>query len=245
MNQRSLALLLFATLPACDTNERCVANCEESTGAASEDGSATDAQESVGLPTGGAGLTCEEVTAIAEQFIETHRACDTFLDCEANPRGVCFPPADVPGMVSLSLDDSSEEDAWRELEEALADLCPCVNPVSVGSFCSEVGECEAYDAEADSQAICPFVPQDIETFLAANKACTTAADCVPVQGSCYVDACSVVALNTEADTFDWMALDSKAFGCAAAGEEAGCNFVADCAAEVACSDEGLCIVEPS
>ncbi|MBV1862447.1 MAG: hypothetical protein KUG77_28760 [Nannocystaceae bacterium] len=234
MNKLGFALLLLSTLPACEPKESCVANCDES--------STSDGGEEGGLPTGGAGLSCEELIAFAEQYIETHRACETLLDCETDV--VCFPPASIPGTVSISLDGFASE-AWSEIKDVLMDVCPCETPVSAGSLCNEAGECEAFNAEVGSGAFCPSVERDLETFLAANKGCTTNADCVAVEALCYVDACSLVALNSEANVLDWSSLDSKGFGCDAQGEFVGCRNVPDCDGVAECGDDGVCVIEPS
>jgi len=230
MNKRSLGLFLLVVLTACDTNERCVANCDDGAGSTSDDD----------VPTAGAALTCEDATELAEQFIETHRACETLVDCEADGRSLCLPGVDVPGTVALSLDGFAEEEEWIELKNALGDVCPCEDSVSSAALCNDAGECEAYNAEVDPDAVCPTVPRDIQTFLAANKRCTTNEDCVAVESLCHVDDCTSVALNVEADIMDWGWLDSREFNCMLA-EEAGCNLVADCTAGVECSDQGQCI----
>lgn len=245
MNKLSPGLLLlttlcFTTIAACDTNERCVANCDEGTGSTSEEGSSTDVQESDGLPSGGAELTCEELGAVAKDYIESHRACETLLDCETS-RAVCSADPELPYTVVLSLAGISDE--WFEIKDALNDVCPCDSEAySVGVLCDEAGECQGYNAEVDTHEVCPTLPGDIQTFRAANNGCTTNADCVAVESSCYVDACSVVALNVQASKMDWARLDQAGFGCTiGAGPGAGCNFEADCTAQVECSDQGQCI----
>lgn len=233
MNKLSLALIFLTVLTACDTNERCVANCDEGTGSTSEGGSSTTAEESDGDPTGEAVLTCEDATALAHAYIAEHRGCETMLDCELPSRAVCLPDADIPGVVSLSI-GGFFSDEWDDIDGALDELCPCEAPDSASSICNEEDECHAVDTPGE---FCGTVLGDVETFRAANTSCNTNADCVAVESACYVDDCSIVALNTEASTIDWQRLDNAGTGC----NFLGCNFAGDCAAEVECSDEGMCV----
>lgn len=239
MKRLGFGFVLLATLSACDTSERCVANCDE--GSTSEGGVTTEPQGSDGTSSGGTALTCEEVTTQADAYIESHRACETLLDCETD-WNVCFPPASVPGTVALSSDALTNE--WIEIADALSEVCPCEDPVSAGALCTDAGECEAFNAETDvgRQEFCATVSGDVETFLAANTSCTVNADCVAVESACHVDECSVTALNTQASIMDWARLDEAGVGCTVGnGPGAECNLEAACAAGVECSDQGVCL----
>jgi hypothetical protein len=240
MNATYLRLVLtlgLATVGACDSKEQCVADCDATAG----DATAGDDPSGGSTDDTGVSLECSDNTDAATMFIEQNNACDTMLDCTQRD-SICYNgPLDGPcGAVGLSV--NADFDAWAEL---MADLesCEC-GAAACGSdvMCNDQGRCVSF---LFSEDYCPNVERDIETFLAGNRSCETAADCKFVESTCHVDDCSGVALNVDADVEGWTRLDAALGGCEVEGGEPGqyCNYVGACAFEIICTDQGQCAAQ--
>ena len=230
----TLGLLLLPLTTACDAKEECIADCggtDVGTGS-SESGTNEESSSS-----GGAAVSCEVPTEAADAFVEANRACETLLDC-TSVLGLCYPNAGDCGAVALSTDADLAE--WEAIDAELSDACPCgADPCGAREMCNDAQQCEAVFL---SDAYCPSVERDIQTFLDANRACDTDEDCVAVDSTCYVDECSVVALNVDASAQDWQTLDGALASCDL--EEGNlCNYVGECAPAIRCGDDGQCIAE--
>lgn len=228
----ALGLLLTTTI-ACDAKEECIADCGDSSSTGSPSQTETTAGDD--SSSGGPTAACEEPAAAADAFVEANRSCETVLDCVLVD-GICYPNSGPCGTVALSAD--ADTSTWDALSNDLAEACECgANPCGSAAMCTDEGQCEAVFF---SDAYCPSIERDVQTFLAANRVCETDDDCVAVESTCHVDECSVVALNVDANTDDWRTLDETLWSCDTEEDEQWCNFVGDCGADIRCGDDGLC-----
>lgn len=221
----ALVCSLCATL-ACDRVDQCVADCDSAT--------ATD-----GIPSGSsASSECIDNTEAATMFIAQNRDCETVLDC-VRADGVCYAGALAGPCGEVGLAATAAVESWTELANDLEGSCECGAPeCGADLMCNDTAQCET---ALFSQAYCPSIARDVQTFLAANKSCNTAADCRFAESICHVDDCSGVVLNTSANADDWARLDGLLWGCEETPKDPQfCNFVGECAFEVVCSPEGQC-----
>ncbi len=234
-----LSLVLLTGTAACDPKEQCVADCD-SQGATDSDTdpvatetNADSETEDIENP-----AMCDGFTQEATLFVEENRACETLLDCVAVD-GICYggPVSNPCGTIAISAD--ADQSAWQDIAADLAGSCQCgANACGSVIMCNEAQQCEA---SFGSQDFCPSIERDVQTYLAANRACETDEDCTLVASSCHVDDCNGVALNVDASQEDWTTLDEALFACSVDGP-AECNFVGDCGVDVGCSDAGQCEV---
>jgi hypothetical protein len=78
-------------------------------------------------------------------------------------------------------------------------------------------------AGAAGASSCTTIDADVKAFIAANKSCTTAADCVMVSADCWPqqEDCCVIYLNASHDPAAWSALMTTYKACMDAGS-CGC-----------------------
>ena len=243
MKTLSHALALTASLlllPGCDAEEQCVADCQAESSTGSSTGTPADDESSstedpADESTGQGSQICDEITAEAMAFVDQNKACETVLDCTLI-NAICFAGAEACGSVALSADANLAE--WGEYEAMMSGSCQCgADPCGASVMCNEANECEATWLSPD---YCPSIEQDIQTFLAANRACEVDEDCMALASSCYVDECSIVAVNVDTNADDWATLDGLLGQCDAEDPDSVCNFVGDCGPEIRCGDAGQC-----
>ncbi len=172
----------------------------------------------------------------ATEFIENNRACETALDCVA-ARIFCYdgPVSNPCGTVGLA--SGADDDTWQTISSELATTCDDPVPVcGAGVQCNAAQQCESFFG---SDEHCPNIARDVETFLAANRACETADDCVFMASDCYVDECSGVAVNRDANGDDWEFLDQLLWECDSDHTAGLCNFVGECGFDIGCV-QGQC-----
>lgn len=179
---------------------------------------------------------CAEASEDATEFIEQNRACQTLLDCVFLD-GYCYQGELSRPCGTLSASKSADLGAWQTIADEMEASCECLaEECGAATMCNDLQQCEAVFS---SEAFCPSVARDVETFLAANRTCELDSDCMQLASTCYVDDCSVVAVNVDTDPADWAQLDGALWEC---DPEAGtlCNFVGECGVQHRCSDAGVC-----
>ncbi|MBV1858727.1 MAG: hypothetical protein KUG77_09975 [Nannocystaceae bacterium] len=242
MNNALLSFGLTVSLLglACDSKEQCVADCGGQGSSESSSGGDSGETSEAESSSGGASLLCEQHRDDATAFIEQNRECQTVLDC-IEVDGLCY-AGDVSnpcGSVGLSAD--ADLVAWQGLAGEMSDNCECDagDPCGSAVMCNDEQQCES---SFGSEAYCPSIERDVETFLAANRACEVDEDCTQLDATCYVDECSVVAVNTDTSVEDWTRLDEELRLCDGGADEL-CNFVGDCGAGIRCGEAGECVAE--
>lgn len=232
-----LSLILLATVTACDPKDQCVADCDPQSATDSDtDPGETETNadsETESMPND---AICDALTQEATLFLEENRACETVLDCAAVD-GICYggPVSSPCGSVAVSAE--ADQTAWQDIAAGLAGSCECgANACGSVIMCNEAQQCESSFGSAD---FCPSIERDVQTFLAANRACETDDDCVPVESICHVDDCSVVALNVDASEDDWKRLDNILWECGL-DDTSVCNYVGDCGPSISCNASGQC-----
>ncbi len=223
---------------ACDSKEQCVADCDSqgSSGSTSAGESGSGSDEGTDGSSGGGSLQCDEHAANVSQFVEENGDCETVLDC-VEVEAICYSGVESPcGLVGLSA--SADLDAWESVYGELTSNCECEGANACGSvvMCNDEQQCESSFGD---EAYCPSIEQDVQTFLAANRECTVDEDCVALESICYVDDCSVVAVNVDTDAADWERLDQLLWDCDVPAESV-CNFVGECGPTIGCGDDGQC-----
>lgn len=239
MKTLSLALALSTSIllvAGCDAEEQCVADCQaaSSTGTPSDDESGSSG-DPADASTGQGSEICDDVTIDAMAFVEQNKACESVLDCTMVD-AICFAGAEACGSVGVSAD--ADLGQWTELAEMMSGACLCgADPCGASVICNDANECEATWLSPD---YCPSIEQDVEAFLAANRACEVDEDCTGLNSGCYVDECSVVAVNVDTNAEDWTTLDGLLGACGVENPDAYCNYVGECAPEIRCGDAGQC-----
>jgi len=223
---------------ACDSEEQCVADCDSqgSSGSTSTGGSGSSSDEGTDSSSGGESPQCEGSENNVALFIEENRDCETVLDC-VSVDGICYGGGEsVCGAIALS--SSADLDAWETIYGELTSNCECEGADPCGSvvMCNDAQQCESSFGD---EAYCPSIEQDMQTFLAANRACEVDDDCMALKSTCYVDECSVVAVNVDTDASDWARLDELLRQCDVPAESV-CNFVGECGPDIGCGDNGQC-----
>lgn len=235
----TLGLTVALLEVACDSKEQCVADCDGQGLTSGSEGSESGSSSEVGSESssGGGALLCEQYEDDVTEFIEQNRDCQTVLDC-VEVDGLCYGGDAENPCGSIGLSASADLDAWQSIYGELTGNCECEagDPCGSALMCNEQQQCEA---SFGSEAYCPSIERDVETFLAANRACQVDDDCVQLSSTCYVDDCSVVGLNVDTDAADWARLDELLWQCDVPAESV-CNFVGDCGAELRCGDSGQC-----
>lgn len=234
------SLAVAITFTACDPKEQCVADCDSESatepGGTETDTSGESESESESGTTQDV-AACQDHRDEATLFVEQNRACQTVLDC-VSADAICYdgPISNPCGAVGLSAE--ADMTVWQTIGSNLADACECgANACGSALMCNDAQQCESVFG---SEAYCPSIERDAQTFLAANRACDTDDDCVELPSMCYVDECSIVAVNVDTNPEDWARLDQALWECSVDGEM-GCNFVGECGPSLSCSDEGQCI----
>ncbi|MGH1347995.1 MAG: hypothetical protein ACRBN8_40950 [Nannocystales bacterium] len=233
----TLGLTAALLVVACGSQEQCVADCDArgSTGTPVE--TSSTGEPTTGEPSTGdvESAACREATEAATEFIEQNRECETLLDCDV-VSGLCYsgPAPNVCGGLGVAVD--ADLGVWEPLEEAMLESCQCgADPCGAVPMCDD-NQCQSSFGAGN---YCPSVEEDVQTFLAAHRACEFDEDCMQLTSTCYVDDCSVVAVNVETDPADWARLDDALRGCDLP-VETYCNFVGDCGVEVRCGESGQC-----
>ena len=229
-NAFTLGLFFLSLSIACDAKEECIADCGETpTDSNGEDSSDTAAP------------LCQDFTDQADAFIDANRACETLLDC-VGVDGICYGGGAPSPCGQIAVSANADLSAWALIQEGMAESCECGAALcGSGIMCNAEQQCESTFGAPD---FCDNVTRDVETFLAANRSCETDDDCVALDSSCHVDACSVVAVNVGTNPEDWARLDPLLGECQSDGPPGEwCNYVGECGAAVRCGDEGLCIAE--
>ncbi len=230
-------LTLALCLPAagCDSKDECIADCspaDSESGTTETSGGSSDASgsgSSTGLP-----ASCEDDAMLAAEFLAQNRDCESSLDC-MQLDAICYPGADRGPCGGIAVSKDADADAWNEVHGRLQSCETCgADPCGSTVMCTDAGQCESV---LFSDAYCPSIERDIETFLANNRACETADDCQGVDKGCYsaeASACTLVGLNTSADLEDWEELSGAFMGCADTCDSP------ECGARVECSPQGQC-----
>jgi hypothetical protein len=223
----------IAAAAGCDTNAKCVADCDEGDdGVGSESGS--ESGSGSGSESGSSGGACEDANAEAQAFIEANRACVTHSDCKFAD-GICY-QGEEQQCGSIALANSADDAQWDAIHATLASECECgANPCGATAVCTAEGICEAQFGTMEAE--CAFAEQEVELFLADNRACEVDEDCQWVEKGCYdgpLADCTAISLNVDADLDVWDQLQA-ALG--PSGHECGGN---DCGPQIVCSAEGLC-----
>jgi hypothetical protein len=221
----------IASMAGCDPKAKCVADCETAdignSGSGSESGSSEGSEEST------ATNACESATQDAEAFIEANRQCVTHADCKFVD-GICFQGA-AAECGSVAVANSADDAQWDVLAEALQS-CECgANACGATAVCTGDGICEAQFGTMEAE--CAIAEQEVENFLADNRACEVDEDCQYVGKGCYdgpLVECVAISLNVDADLEVWDAIQEPLGPC---GHECGGN---DCGASVRCGADGLC-----
>ena len=231
MNTLRLFLVLgaasgIAAVAGCDTKAKCVADCDDA-GVDSDSESESESES-------GSDPVCEDANADARAFVEANRACFRHADCKL-VEGICAGAlADSCGSVALS---SSADDAqWDALHGALQSCNECgANPCGATAVCTEEGICDAQFGTMEAE--CVFAEQEVEQFIADNRACEVDEDCQEVRNSCYhgpFAECGSIPLNVAADleVMDQllMPLDACVADCSSD----------DCQTEARCGADGFC-----
>lgn len=86
---------------------------------------------------------------------------------------------------------------------------------------------------------CAEIKASVDAFLEDHRTCRAREDCVFLGSECRVDDCSGVAVNREASSEEWTALDRQLGACSVEGN-GECNYVGECAFEIECSPQGRC-----
>lgn len=242
-----LGLLLSLVCAACDAEEQCVADCDGQEGTGSSTGADPTGSGESGA-TGSAGaLACGEAMAAADAFVLEHQPCESVLDC-ATVFSTCYVGGATPNDCgTVGLGATADLGVWELLHDDVAEACGCGQTPDCGSavYCTEANVC-ASSPSSGGQDVCPSYLQDAQDYLAAHRSCEVDEDCVTLEGSCYVDDCSGVAVNRDADPEDWQRLDMLLWTCAELeSDQPPCNWVGECNFEAVCSDEGQCVVGAS
>lgn len=193
----------------------------------------TQPTETEGAPVSAA---CQDHRDEATRFVEQNRSCKTVLDC-VSAEAVCYDGSvsNPCGVVGLSAE--ADITVWDAIGSDLADSCECgAAECGPALLCNDAQQCESVFG---SDAYCPSIERDVQTFLAANRACQSDDDCMELASTCYVDDCSGVVVNVDTNREDWTRLNELLSACAVDGGTV-CNLVGDCAFELTCTDEGQC-----
>jgi hypothetical protein len=226
----------IAVVAGCDTKAKCVADCDDAgvesgsesgSDSDSESGSESDSDSDSGSP------VCVDANADAQAFVEANRACTTHADCKL-VEGICAGAlADSCGSVAVS---SSADDAqWDALHGALQSCNECgANPCGATAVCTEEGVCDAQFGTPEAE--CAFAEQEVEQFIADNRACEVDEDCQELRNSCYrgpFGDCGSIPLNVDADlevAEQLLAPLEACFDCVSN----------DCETEARCGADGFC-----
>ncbi len=223
-----LALLLA---PGCGREDQCISDCD---GVANTQGGSTsdDSDASEGSDTEPS-AACLDIEGEADAFVEANRACTTHADCQLI-HAICYGGSQACGTVGVAA--AADLSAWETISEELGSACTCgaaeCGPTAV---CTDEGICEAQFGT--DEAVCVGAQEQVEQFLADNRACEMPADCQYADKGCYNGpgtACVGVGLRADANLEAWASFSGELSVC---GEDCGGP---ECGASIDCVDN-LCV----
>jgi hypothetical protein len=216
----------IAVAAGCDTKAKCVADCDDA-GVDSGSGSGSGSDS-------GSDAVCEDANADAQAFVEANRACTTHADCKL-VGGICA-GALAGSCGSVALSSSADDAEWDALHAALEPCNECgADPCGATAVCTEEGVCAAQFGTMAAE--CVIAEQEVEQFIADNRACEVDADCQDVDKFCYdgeLSQCVTISLSVDADLAVWEQLATALGPC---GHDCGGN---ECGFGGHCGPEGLC-----